>query len=95
MNLRNLAKTELPTNARPPLNYQHLSWATIALICQIAWLYMEGAIYLKTGSSWQNGTSTYYALKLDFFVTDFGKSFLLRYGVTGISMGDVLLSFSS
>jgi len=57
----------------------HLSAGTIALLVQMASIYVFTA-WLKTGDAWERGSAVYYALSIDSFAREPFASFLLGHG---------------
>ena len=88
--------------AAPRLSMHFLSFATVGLFLQIAFMYWFTAL-LKTGPEWRvDGTALYYALSIDQFVTLTGSYLLqfpellkyLTFATLGLeALGPVLLFF--
>jgi predicted DCC family thiol-disulfide oxidoreductase YuxK len=79
-----------------------LSWATVAYLLQIVFIYWFGAL-LKTGPEWRvEGSAVYYALSIDQFATSAGHFLLdfplllkiVTFGVYGFEILGPLLLFS-
>jgi len=76
-----------------------LSWASAALLLQVAMVYAFSAA-LKSGPEWRDGSAVYYALQIDHFAKPFARHVLnhpllmrgLTYGVWGLeALGPWLL----
>jgi hypothetical protein len=85
-----------------PLSTRFLSFATVGLFAQIAFIYAFGAIF-KSGAEWRSDyTAIYYALQLDSMVTPFGEYLrqfpellaLMTFGTYWFEALGILLLFS-
>ena len=85
-----------------PLSTRFLSFATVGLFAQIAFIYAFGAVF-KSGAEWRTDyTAIYYALQLDSMVTPFGEYLrqfpeilaLMTFGTYWFEALGILLLFS-
>ena len=85
-----------------PLSTRFLSFATVGLFAQIAFIYAFGAVF-KSGAEWRTDyTAIYYALQLDQMVTPFGEYLrqfpeilaLMTFGTYWFEALGILLLFS-
>ncbi len=80
---------------QPVLAVVH-NFAVLAIVLQLAFLYMSTGLYKAMGELWQNGTALYYILRVDAFSWPGVAEYIYRnpYIVVGATYGTVLFEIT-